>query len=47
MKSKGYSALDGCQHADRESSEMEIDFPTGDELMWTGPLCTALAPSTT
>jgi hypothetical protein len=32
------SALDGCQHADSLSFEMEINFPTQEELMWTGPL---------
>jgi len=41
------SALDGCQYADSVSFEMEIDFPTEEELMWSEPLRTALGPSTT
>jgi hypothetical protein len=32
------STLDGCQHADSVSLEMEIDFPSEKELMWMGLL---------
>ena len=30
------SALDGCQHADSVSSEMEIGYPTEEKRMRTG-----------
>jgi hypothetical protein len=39
------SELHGCQHVDRVSFRMEIDFPGEGERNWTGRVCATPGPA--